>query len=158
MFSKVIVDVEAIVLPNTNIVEQVAFVHLDPRNNELFSNKFIVIQQLGVSDICAKYSLSVPVVEKACNNYSRITGDGIIHQEGHRWCDVRAYMIELCCEPSVFTYAKGATLERKLFGRYFPVYELEEFNCPKYPYPIHDPLEECRFFARNVFIPYYATS
>lgn len=144
---------EAIVLPGADIVEQVGFVHLDVFNNEIFGYKFIVTQQLAVLDIAARYGLSAEVVKRACANYSKITADSIIHNEGHRWCDVRSYIAQLCGDPYVCAFAKGAALERRLFGRYFPIYELEDFQCPKYPLPIHDPLEECRFFARNTFIP-----
>lgn len=150
-----VVDVEAIVLSKTiNIVEQAAIVLVDMWGYEVLAEKFMIYQPLDTAAISQKFGVSPIKVAKAIAGYSRITGDDPVHPDDskyHNWNYVRKYILRLCRNYAISVYAKGISLENSVFYGELPLKDLEWWGTPKFPWPVHDPLAECRFFAQ--FIP-----
>lgn len=173
-----VVDVEALLLgPRVRVVEQVGYVLRSATTGaELLAEKFIVYQPHGVDALVANYSQPRSVVDQAVAAYCRITGDpSPVHDDPGlhpSWAAVKYHINRVLKARAFKVYAKGADLERRVFGTLFAIHELELFGCPKYPGAIHDPLEECRFFSRyipelpepgrtppaSMFIPAYGTN
>lgn len=150
-----VVDVEAIVLPkNINLVEQAAIVIVDMWGYEVLAEKFMVYQPLSCTQIVERYKLPLHAVMKSISGYRKVTGDDPIHADEsayHQWNFVRNRILGLCREYASSIYAKGITLENKVFYGELPLKDLNWWGTPKFPWPLHDPLAECRFFAH--FIP-----
>lgn len=150
-----VIDVEALILgPVMRIVEQVGFVLISSSTgSEIMGEKHIVYQPYDDSSLAAQYGQPQEVVDYASSAYKRITGDDPIHNDPMKhptWCAVKTRLRKILRHRAIKVYAKGAALERTVFGKAFPIYDLEWTGCPKYPLSIHDPLEECRFFANYI--------
>lgn len=150
-----VIDVEALILgPVMRIVEQVGFVLISSSTGkEIMGEKHIVYQPYDDHSLAAQYGQPQEIVDYASSAYRRITGDNPIHDDPSRhptWCAVKTRLRKILRRRAIKVYAKGAALERTVFGKAFPIYDLEWTGCPKYPEPIHDPLEECRFFANYI--------
>ena len=150
-----VLDVEALMLGPVKVVEQVAFVlfSLDT-GKEIYCEKHMVYQPYDVAGLTAQYKQPLATVQKAVDNYCRITGDNYVHDNpasNPSWSAVRNRVRKILRRRAVTVYAKGAQLENTVFGTALGIRDLEWWGCPKYPESIHDPLLECRFFGR--FVP-----
>lgn len=149
-----VIDVEALVLvvPGRSplyIVEQVAMVMYSPSTGrEVWSERTFVKQPHTNQQLAKIYGVDQTVVDYAIECYERITGDAYLHPSGESYSSLRNRIVYLYQNHILKFYGKGVTLENSLFSRYFPVYDLASFGCPKYPFAIHNPLEECRFFSK----------
>lgn len=149
-----VLDIEALVMENFVLVEQIGLLIVDYTGRELYAKKFIIQQPYGVDQIQIKYSLEKDTVEKAIKGYTLVTGDNYIHpksRQTYSWKNAKEEMREYIRQYKPTIWAKGAALERRVFGKEYLIYDLEEYGCPKYPYgKFHDPLDECRFFANYI--------
>lgn len=150
-----VIDVEALILgPIVRVVEQVGVVLVSASTGEeIFGEKHIVFQPYDETHLSWWYQQPPEVVRYASFAYRRITGDDPLHADPMMhpsWCAVRTRLRKILRRRAIKVYAKGAALERTVFGRSFEIDDLEDTGCPKYPEAIHDPLEECRFFARYI--------
>lgn len=149
-----VVDVEAICLGTVYVVEQVACVIMSAATgNEIFAEKHIVFQPHDRDGIVAVYNRPKEEVDRGVDGYIKVTGDNPVHNDPSihvPWNAVRNRLKKILRRRAYRIYAKGAGLERKVFGEAVPIWDLEWYNCPKYPEKIHDPLKECRFFARYI--------
>ena len=151
-----VIDIEALLLgPKVRVVEQVAFVIISAATGrEILAEKHIIFQPKDVAELVEHYNQPREIVEFAVNAYRRITGDNHIHSDpaaNPTWSAVKTRVRKIMRRRAIKVYAKGAALERTVFGKAFEIDDLEYYGCPKYPIAIHDPLEECRFFSK--FIP-----
>jgi hypothetical protein len=102
--------------------------------------------------LAQRYKITKPEIEKAIYGYQLVTGDDYIHPDGIPYYKARSIVLDLIRRYGATVWAKGATLERRVFGSVFNIYDLEDFGCPKYPYGYnHNPLNECMYFAQ--FVP-----
>lgn len=150
-----VIDVEALILgPRVRVVEQVAFVLMSSATGrEILSEKHMVLQQDDLKELCNHYSQKLDVVNNAVLAYRRITGDDPVHADPMihpSWSAVKNRVRKILRHRAIKVYAKGAALERTVFGYSIEIDDLENYGCPKYPLAIHDPLEECRFFSRYI--------
>jgi hypothetical protein len=150
-----VVDVEALILgPIVRVVEQVGVVLVSANTGqEIMGEKHIVYQPHDEFRLSWWYRQPQEVVEYASSAYRRITGDDPVHNDPMvhpTWCAVRTRLRRILRHRAIKVFAKGAALERTVFGKAFNIYDLEWTGCPKYPLTIHDPLEECRFFANYI--------
>lgn len=150
-----VIDVEALILgPVVRVVEQVGVVLLSASTGqEIMGEKHIVYQPHDSAHLCWWYRQPPEVVEYAVSAYRRITGDEPVHNDPMvhpTWSAVRTRLRKILRRRAIKVYAKGAALERTVFGRAFEIDDLEYYGCPKYPLAVHDPLEECRFFAQYI--------
>lgn len=150
-----LVDVEALIIgPRVKVVEQVAILLISAETgDELVAEKHIVYQPYDTSALSAKYGQDIRTVIGSVEAYKRITGDDPVHSDPSihpSWSAVRNRVRKIFRRRAIRVYAKGAGLERTVFGTSFDIDDLEWYNCPKYPGLIHDPLEECRFFSKYV--------
>lgn len=151
-----VVDVEALILgPRFSVVEQLGLIlRSNTTGEELLAEKFFIYQPLDTIGITRKYQCPFQVANYAVNAYRMVTGDNPIHankRDHFKWSRVRSHVLRLIRNRVIKTYAKGAALERMVLGNKIYIDDLEWFQCPRYPLNLHDPLEECRFFAS--FIP-----
>jgi hypothetical protein len=152
-----VIDVEALLIgPRIKLVEQVAFILVSPSTGqELLAEKHMVYQPLGVAELVSTYGQPKEVVEAATSAYTRITDDvNFVHADPMTypsWSATRNRIRKILRRRAIKVYAKGAALERAVFKDSLFIDDLEWSGCPKYPLSVHDPLLECRFFAR--FIP-----
>jgi hypothetical protein len=137
------------------VVEQVGFVIISASTGrEILAEKHIVYQPKTTDELIQYYNQPREIVEFSVNAYRRITGDNPVHDDPTNqpiWSAVKTRIRKIMRRRAIKVYAKGASLERTVFGKAFEIDDLEYYGCPKYPMEIHDPLEECRFFAK--FIP-----
>lgn len=150
-----VIDVEALILgPVVRVVEQVGVVMISASTGrEIMGEKHMVYQPYDTPGLCRWYKQPEDVVERAVSAYRRITGDDPTHGDplAHpTWSAVRTRLRRILRRRAIRVYAKGAALERTVFGRAFEIDDLEWYGCPKYPLAIHDPLEECRFFSQYI--------
>jgi len=149
-----VVDVEAIVVPGIiNIVEQIAYVLCDQNGMEVLAEKYFVYQPKSESDIAAEYGIPLEVVRKSADAYRSITGDEPIHSDKSKyteWAVVKRHILEILKERAYLIYAKGINLENSVFNGELPLRDLAWWGVPKYPYQVHDPLDECRFFSKYI--------
>jgi len=149
-----IVDLEALVFSGGTappVAEQAAYVVIDDAGEEVGAGFFSVRQTMGPRDIAVRFGMSRSAMDAAVEGYCRVTGDRDIVHSMHgepTWHDVRHHL-ERTAAACDWVFAKGATLERRLLpGIAMRIVDLEWFGCPRYPARVHDPLAECRFFAR----------
>ena len=150
-----VVDLEALVIaPQMYVIEQAAYVVVDANCNEVSSGRFCVKQTEDSAALVRKFGLpSAEPVETAIDNYVACTGDPhYVHDddESVSWSWARGFISELSRRFVATTYAKGISLEQKAFGHRITFVDLAWYGCPKYQRPLHDPLDECRFFARYI--------
>jgi hypothetical protein len=153
------IDVEALIIgPTTKIVEQVAFVLTSASTGEeLLAEKWMVWQPNDIMGLCNWCRQPLPSVARAVRAYVDITHDEPVHNDPtihYSWSAVRNRVRIILRRRAIKIYAKGAALERDVFNHSLDIHDLEDVQdpkCEKYPYMPHDPLEECRWFAK--FIP-----
>lgn len=149
-----VIDVEALMLDGIKVVEQVACVIMSSSTGkEVFGEKYMVYQPYDLSGLVSHYGQSYDQTKFATEAYSRITGDNPVHDDPYihpPWSAVRNRLRKILRRRAIEIYAKGADLERTVFGPSMTILDLEWWGCPKYPLQIHDPLEECRFFAKYI--------
>lgn len=147
-----VIDVEAIVLTHVvNVVEQLAFVLYSEEGAEVWAEKHMIYQPYDERSLSEMYDVDIQTVKKSADAYRRITGDNPIHPNPivhERWTDVRKHVQRACRDHAATVYAKGISLESSVFYGALDFQDLAWWGCPKYPLPIHDPLNECRFFAQ----------
>lgn len=145
-----VVDIEGIVLSKGPcIVEQLGLVIVDGDNQEIVGRKYWVRQTLSAEDISAKYGVDMETVARGIQGYVRTTGDAqYVHKRGIPWSLVKSDVLGMIARTGATVYAKGAGLERRVLN--IPILELVDYGCPKYPGEQHDPLSECRFFAKYI--------
>ena len=155
-----VIDVEALVLgPVVRVVEQVAFAMYNiVTGQEVMSEKHMIYQPMNTRALIQTYS-NIPayIIENSVAAYKRITADEPIHNDPllHlSWQSIRKRLTTILRKRNIRVYAKGAAMERAVFGHAFTIVDLEDYGCPKYPLPIHDPQAECRFFIK--FAPEFA--
>jgi hypothetical protein len=146
-----VIDVEALLLGSVKVVEQVAVVLMSASTGaEIFAEKHMVYQPENADALEAHYGQPRHVIDAAIDAYSRITGDDYVHDDpmnNPSWRAVRNRVRKILRRRAIRVYAKGADLERIVFGSSMNIKDLAHYGCPRYPGAIHDPLEECRFFA-----------
>lgn len=151
-----VIDIEALVMRDFVLVEQIGFLIVDYFGRELYAKKFIVEQPLTAAELTQRYSIDPMSLQTAIGGYVKVTGDSYIHPKSHTtytWRGVCSELHEMIRQYKPILWAKGANLERRVFGREYIINDLQDYNCPKYPQgKLHDPLAECRFFAQ--FIPF----
>jgi hypothetical protein len=149
-----VIDVEALLLGPVKVVEQIACVIVSASTGkETFAEKHIVYQPYDVPGLVAHYVQPEAVVRAAVDGYVMITGDDPVHDDPlvhPTWSAVRNRLRKILRRRAIKVYAKGAELERIVFGSTLEIYDLEWTGCPRYPEKIHDPLKECRFFAQYI--------
>jgi hypothetical protein len=150
-----VIDVEALILgPVVRVVEQIAFVIMSAATGEeVLAEKYMIYQPYDISDLCYRYNQPFHVVSNSVMAYRRITGDEPVHadvQAHFPWNAVKNRIRKILRRRAIKVYAKGAALERTVFSNTLTIADLEDTQCPKYPYSPHDPLAECRFFADYV--------
>ena len=150
-----VIDVEALMVgPIVKIVEQVAFVLVSASDGrELLAEKHIVYQHFNAEELAVHYNQSAQTIENAVAIYKRLTQDDPVHSDPAvypTWSAVRNRIRKILRRRAIKIYAKGAGLERTVFGKSFDIYDLEWSGCPKFPEAVHDPLEECRFFSKYI--------
>lgn len=151
-----VIDVEALVLHHTNtinIVEQVAIVFIDQWGREALGEKHMVYQPMDNAQISRSYGIELEEVNRSSEAYHRITGDNPVHRDikkYERWANVRKRVLQLCRDYALLVYAKGIVLENSVFYGEIEFHDLAWYGCPKYPLALHDPLQECRFFAQYI--------
>ena len=151
-----VVDVEALVLGYVvNVVEQIAFVLYDDDGREVWAEKHFIYQPYDNISLVRLYGVPLEIVERSVAAYKRITGDEPVHNDPHkpyeRWSVVRRHVQKACQYHARRVYAKGISLETSVFYGNIEFLDLAWWGCPKYPLALHDPLQECRFFA--MYIP-----
>ena len=127
---------------------------IDQWGREVLAEKHMIYQPLDTLQVAAAYNVKLDEVKRSSDAYKRITADDPVHKDVRRyerWSDVRKRVRGICHDYAMRVYAKGMTLENSVFYGELELYDLEDYNCPKFPFPIHDPLQECRFFAQ--FVP-----
>lgn len=151
-----VLDIEALVMWNFVLVEQIGFVIIDFTGRELFAKHYIIEQPLNDTELMERYSMDPDCLRKAIEGYEKVTGDNYVHQKSrvtYTWKNACFELDAVIRQYKPIIWAKGANLERRVFGMKYIINELEEHGCPKYPPGnLHDPLAECRFFSR--YIPY----
>lgn len=149
-----VIDIEALVMKNFVLVEQIGFIIIDRFGRELFAKKFYIEQPLNERELSERYSFNAGALRAAINGYEWVTGDSYIHPKTrytYTWSEACTVLHGIINQYRPIIWAKGAALERRVFGMYI-INELEDFGCPKYPSERkHDPLEECWYFSQ--FIP-----
>lgn len=149
-----VIDVEALILGSVKVVEQVACIIISAANkNEIFAEKHMVYQPFDATGLVEHYRQPPSVVHKALYGYKLVTNDDPVHDNPAihpSWSAVRNRIRKILRRRAINIYAKGASLERTVFGSCLEIKDLEWTGCPVYPYQVHDPLEECRFFAKYV--------
>lgn len=149
-----VIDVEALLLGKVNVVEQIACVIISAASGkEVFSEKHIVYQPYGERGLVSKYGETVERVRRAIDGYKLVTCDNHVHDDPVKnppWNAVRNRLRKILRRRAIKVYAKGADLERSVFGHTMNIQDLEWYGCPKYPKRIHDPLDECRFFSQYI--------
>lgn len=153
-----VIDLEALVFsPEHAIVEQVGFIIVDQWCHFVSGGKFIVRQVISENGLQQLFpGANVPL---AIENYKRCTGDmDYIHcnEADAEWEVIRTLMVQISRTIVCATFAKGAALEQLLFRDDIYFIDLKSYRCPRYPYALHDPADECRFFA--LFIPFLMNS
>jgi hypothetical protein len=149
-----VIDVEALMLGPVKVVEQVACVIMSAdTGKEIFGEKHMVYQPHDFGGLMSKYGQPESVVRKAIEGYVHVTHDNPVHDNPMihpTWSAVRNRIRKILRRRAIRVYAKGASLERTVFGSSLEIQDLEWFGCPKYPEAVHDPLLECRFFAQYI--------
>ena len=154
-----VIDVEAVIIhpmkggAPVNVVEQVAIVLIDNWGREVLGEKHMVYQPMDNLQLAAAYGATLADVKKSSEAYNRITGDGFIHKDVRRyerWSNVRKRVMKLCRDHALLVYAKGIALETAVFYGELEFQDLAWTGCPRYPLALHDPLQECRFFAQYI--------
>lgn len=150
-----VVDVEALILGNViNIVEQIAFVLYNLDGVEVWAEKHMIEQPLNGDELSRKYGVDREIVQRSLDAYERITKDNHIHPKNsgyEKWATVRNHIKKAFTDHAAKVYAKGPALEISVFYNSVTIDDLALYGCPKYPGKVHDPLNECRYFAQ--FIP-----
>ena len=149
-----VIDVEALVLGKMDIVEQVAIVLVDMFGYEVLGEKHMIYQPMSAVQISKAYGLDSVIVQKGIDGYKLVTHDDYIHADVYnyeRWGSIRKRTIQICHLYAMAVYAKGISLEYRVFYGELPFWDLAWWGAPKYPGEVHDPLSECRFFSQ--FIP-----
>jgi hypothetical protein len=146
-----VLDVEALILGPIKVVEQVACVIMSSATGrEVFAEKHYVYQPYGLESLVQHYGQPMPIVQRAVDGYVKVTGDNPLHDDPSTqptWSAVRNRLRKILGRRAISVYAKGAALERTVFGTAMNIRELETYGCPRYPGRLHDPLDECRFFS-----------
>lgn len=149
-----VIDVEALILGPVKVVEQVACVIISAATcQEIFAEKHMVYQPFGPDGLVTHYGQPMSVVQKAIDGYTYITRDDPVHNDPMihpTWSAVRNRIRKILRRRAIRIYAKGASLERTVFGSTLDICDLEWTGCPRYPEPVHDPLLECRFFSQYI--------
>lgn len=151
-----VIDVEALVTPKVDIVEQVGFVLVDALGREVLGEKHMIFQPFNADQIARRYAMNPAEVYRAVAGYRLVTRDNYVHDYpqlyGYKqWGPVRKRITQICRQYAAATFAKGMELEYRVFFGEIPFLDLAWWGAPKYPNEIHDPLSECRFFSQ--FIP-----
>lgn len=113
----------------------------------------MVYQPYDAYQLCCQYRQPPWTVDGAIRAYIMITNDNPVHDNPSihpMWSAVRTRIRKILSRRAIKIYAKGAALERTVFGRAMKIDDLEWTGCPKYPERVHDPLLECRFFAQYI--------
>ena len=154
-----VVDVEALVMRQVDIVEQVALIIVNENGVELLAEKHMVYQPFNILQLHQIYGIDLRIIETAVQGYQMVTGDYFIHpfiQLHERWNEVRRRIGNLCKTTVDAVFAKGTALECRVFYKEFPIIDLACYGVPKYPKELlHDPLAECRYFGS--FLPQVLT-
>jgi hypothetical protein len=149
-----VIDVEALLLGPVKVVEQVACIIMSSATGkEIFAEKHMVYQPFDANGLVMHYGQSMDVVRRAIDGYVHVTRDNPVHDDpmnNPTWSAVRNRLRKILRRRAIRVYAKGASLERTVFGSTIDVQDLEWWGCPKYPEAVHDPLLECRFFANYI--------
>lgn len=149
-----VIDVEALMLGPVKVVEQVACVIVSAATGkEIFAEKHMVYQPHNAEGLVRHYGQPMEVVQRAIDGYVMITHDDPVHENPMihpTWSAVRNRIRKILRRRAIRIYAKGASLERTVFGSSLEISDLEWYGCPKYPEAVHDPLLECRFFAKHI--------
>jgi hypothetical protein len=148
-----VIDVEALIIGNMDIVEQVAIVFVDMWGREALGVKYQIYQPMNASQIAYSYGIDQQLVQKGIDGYTLVTHDNYIHDNPYsceRWGAVRKRIINMCELHAIEVYAKGIDLEYRVFYGELPFLDLAWWGCPKYPGEVHDPLCECRFFSQYI--------
>ena len=149
-----VIDVEVLLLGPVKVVEQLACIIMSSTDGkEVFSEKHIVYQPHDKENLILRYGQPESVVQRAIDGYTMVTQDNFVHDDPlihPSWSAVRNRIRKILRRRAIKVYAKGAGLERIVFGSSLDIDDLEWYGCPKYPGMIHDPLEECRFFAKYI--------
>jgi hypothetical protein len=149
-----VIDVEALMLGPVKVVEQIACIIVSAASgSEVFAEKHVVFQPFNKEGLVAHYGQPLDLVQRAIDGYVKVTGDDPVHdnpRDHPPWSAVRNRLRKILRRRAIKIYAKGAALERTVFGSTLDIQDLEWYGCPKYPLEIHDPLAECRFFAQYI--------
>jgi len=151
-----VVDVEALVFNITKqfVLEQIGFCVIDDAKNIIMSCKIIVFQPHSSTQLSDLMHADIREVNRSIYFYQKITGgDSYIHNKSYHMPKDKAMsiVVDTARTTNATVFAKGRTLESKVFGDSISFVDLEWYNCPKYPLAVHDPLQECIFFAN--FVP-----
>ena len=149
----IVIDVEALVTKKTDVVEQLAIVVVDMYGQEVLGEKHMIYQPMNSAKLAQSYKLDQQEVQKAIDGYTLVTRDNYIHDNPYkykRWGPVRKRVITICQLYAIAVYAKGISLEYRVFYGELPFWDLAWWGCPKYPGEVHDPLSECRFFSQYI--------
>lgn len=151
-------DVEALVSKDVAVVEQIGLliVALEPdpstgrlRCRVVEEHLIVVRQDLTRDELAQQFRIDRYRVDAAIAGYQLVTGDRCyMHADGLQWPDALGFVVNAVRAHGAVVWAKGADLERRVFGRFLEIYDLADYGCPKYPYPRHNPLDECKFFSQ----------
>jgi hypothetical protein len=147
-----IIDVEALITRKIIIIEQIGIVVVSEDASIVYEEHHIIVKQpLTIEQLETRFDIPKQQLYHAIYGYNLVTGDNYIHNVGMSWRSAKAIVIKIIKQYNAIAWAKGADLERKIFEKDLVIYDLADFGCPKYPWKIHNPLNECRYFAQ--FIP-----
>lgn len=124
---------------------------IDQRGREVLGEKHMIYQPMDNGQISRAYGVPLENVKASSDAYQRITGDNHVHRDPGRyemWTTVRKRILRLCRNYALLVYAKGISLENAVFYGELDFHDLAWWGCPKFPLALHDPLQECRFFAQ----------
>jgi hypothetical protein len=153
-----VIDIEALVLKATqtrvvNIVEQAAIILVDINGYEVFAAKYMIYQPKDLMEISNEYTIPYKTVVGSALAYTTITADNYLHNNKNNyleWFAIRNHIKRICKDYAAKVYAKGTLLENSVFYGEIVFHDLAMWGCPRFPYEIHDPLAECRYFARYI--------
>ncbi|MDD5753159.1 MAG: hypothetical protein PHN45_00195 [Methylococcales bacterium] len=150
-----VIDVEALVFPEPAqcVVEQIGFCIVDDYGNTVTSSKINVSQPYYNTQLSTQLGVDINLVNRSIYFYEKITHDSYIHTGACYVSENTALdmVVQMAQASNSTVYAKGCALEKRVFGDRLVFEDLEWYACPKYPHSVHDPLQECLFFAK--FIP-----
>lgn len=85
-----VIDIEALLLKNIVLVEQIGFLIRNNTGVELFGKRYIIEQPLSQREIEERYQLDHYTVMKAIEGYQKVTGDDYVHpksRETYTWTE-----------------------------------------------------------------------